>query len=610
MFKRFKILTSILLVLSFLIPVLNASSQEFDPDFNKNHIISQFQMFDYNSMSLAEIQSFLVSKSSYLANYYTEGWPSNCDTRTGADDSNCQTMIRMKASEIIYSAAQRYRVNPRFILVMLQKEQGLIQWKGVPPQKRLDWATGYAVCDGCSLSSPKVVKYKGFGKQVDNVAGAMKFYSDNASTYAYIKKAGVSYSIDGEVVKAQNQPTANLYTYTPHIGGNYTFSRVYQRYFGDPLASVRDKQATISTEYMAQIIDSSDREININEGQRTAMWVEYLNMGTQTWSNLDELSLYLIDNKYKSQIPMISKNSSFVLNEVMREDIGVYSKKTSVAPGEVLRLTIPLVSDYEKYKSGEYILVLDGQGWFADSNIGFDLTRTFRYDAQLTKGVPNALEARKSNAIRVEYENVGLVPWYRSDVKLEWKSSGYTNYQTMNEWKIMPGEIASFTFYSKVNEVGDHLYDLSLWKDVGWKLNQFPTGKVSFKTNMTVPYAAKLVYESIPETITSGSEKYVMLRFKNVGTEDWNDELVLRSYSNTSPFSASYFRHSSWLSGMAIGKVKRTVMPGQTYTFRFKIKAPQSKYNYDQYYQLEQGPYFKEIYIDKELSKHFETRVK
>jgi len=608
MYTKKRILISILLIASFLIPALNVNSQEFDPDFNKNNIISQFKMFDYNAMSLTEIQSFLVSKSSYLANYTTLGYPATCGIDTGSENSTC-IMRSMKASEIIYSAAQRYRVNPEYILVMLQKEQGLIQWNGTPPEKRLDWACGYAVCDGCSLSNPKVLKYKGFGKQVDNAAGAMKFYSDNANVYAYIKKAGVSYSIDGETIKAQNQATANLYTYTPHISGNYTYWRVYQRYFGDPLATIRDKEATISTEYMAQIIDSSDREMNINEGERTAMWVEYLNMGTQTWSNNDEMSLYLIDSKYKSQIPMISKNSYFVLDELMKEDIGVYSKKKFVASGEVLRLTIPLVADYEKYKSGEYILVLDGKGWFADSDVGFDLTRTFRYDAQLTKGIPNALEARKSNAVRVEYKNVGLMPWYRSDVKLQWKSSGYTNYQTMNEWQVLPGEIASFTIYSKVNEVGEHIYDLSLFKDVGWKLNQFPTGEASFNTNMTVKYAAKLIYESVPEIMTADSEKYIMLRFKNVGTEDWNDKLVLRSYSKINPFSASYFKHSSWLTGMAVDKIKRTVKPGQTYTFRFRIKSPQSKYTYDQYYQLEWGPYFKEIYIDKDLSKHFETRV-
>ncbi len=607
--KTFIVFLTLIISLNLLLPFFKIRAQEFDPKFNKNYIISQFQMFDYNSMSLSEIQNFLVSKNSYLANYYTDGWPVNCDIKTGSDQSNCQTMVKMKASEIIYSAAQRYKINPRLILVMLQKEQGLIQWEGVPPTKRLDWACGYAVCDNCRLDNPKIQKYKGFGKQVDNVAGAMRFYFDHYNVYAYIKKSGVSYSLDGQIVKPQNQATANLYTYTPHVSGNYTFWRVYQRYFGDPLAKVRDKGATISTAYMAQIIDSSDSELKVNEGERTALWVEYLNIGTETWSNLDQHSIYLIDAKYKSKIPLISKTSSFKLDDSMKNDIAVYSQRRSVAPGEVLRLTIPLKADYEKYKSGRYILVLDGKGWLADSDIGFDLVRTFRYDAQLVTGIPANLESRKRNAIKVEYKNVGLKPWYRKDVKLQWQSAKYINYQKMNEWRVLPGEVASFTFYSKVDEPGEHKYKLSLWKDVGRKLNQFPTGAETFKTNITVKYAAKLIYESIPKDMRAGSEKYVMLRFKNVGTEEWNDSLVLRSYSNIKPFSSSYFRHPSWLSGMAIARVKRTVKPGQNYTFRFKLKAPHSKYIYDQYYQLEWGPHFTEIYIDKDLSKHFKTKI-
>lgn len=603
--KKLRILTSILLLASFLLPVFHLNSQEYDPDFNKNEIISQFQMFDYNSMTQSEIQSFLRGKNSYLANYYTDGYIESCGTET----KDC-SMINMPASQIIYSAAQRYRVNPKYILVMLQKEQGLIQWDGTPPDKRLDWATGYAVCDGCSLSDPKVVKYKGFGKQVDNAAGAMKFYSDNALKYEFIRKATVSYTIDGQKVIPKNQATANLYTYTPHIRGNYTFWRVWQRYFGDPLSTIRDKAASISTDYMLQIIASSGEEINVNEGERTSMWVEYLNIGKKTWFNDDEQSLYLVDDKYRASIPIISKNSSLVSDDEIKNAVAVYSKRKSVKPGEVLRLTIPIEPNYEKYESGDYILVLEGKGWFADSDIGFDLTRTFRYDADLKLGIPSSLEARKTNTITVEYENIGLMPWYNYDVKLKWISSEYENYTKMNQWRVLPGETASFTFYSTVKEVGEHEYDLSLWKQINsWKMNKFPTGDAKFNTNMTVKYAAKLIYESIPEEMKAGSEKYVIIKVKNVGTEEWDDNLVLRSYSNISPFSSSYFRHSSWISGMAIAKVKRTVMPRRIYTFKFKIKAPNYTYSYDQYYQLEWGPRFEEIYIDKDLTKHFVTKV-
>ena len=176
--------------------VCKTFSQDYDPDFNKNNIISNFQMFDDDSMTQAQIQNFLISKNSYLANYSVEDY---------------QGIVK-PASQIIYEAAERYGVNPKYILVTLQKEEGLIQWQGIPPQKRLDWACGYAVCDSCSMDDPKIQKYKGFGKQVDNTAGSMRFYYDNANIYGFIKKANTVNVIDGETLNFVNQATANLYT--------------------------------------------------------------------------------------------------------------------------------------------------------------------------------------------------------------------------------------------------------------------------------------------------------------------------------------------------------------------------------------------------------------
>ncbi|MCD4704889.1 hypothetical protein K8R66_02315 [bacterium] len=610
MFKKFKILSLIGILLINFIPSLDLQAQEYDPDFDQNYIISQFQMFDYDAMSQAEIQSFLVSKGSYLVDYYTDGWPIHCDIRTGSDDSNCQIMTRMRASEIIYSAAQRYKVSPRLILVMLQKEQGLIQWEGTPPAKRLDWACGYAVCDNCSMDDPKIQKYKGFGRQVDNVAGAMRFYQDYAHTYSYIKTASKAYNIDGETVIPSNQSTANLYTYTPHTRGPYTFWRVWQRYFGDPTSSQRDKTSTISTDYMLQIIGSSIEKLMVYEGEKTGVWVEYLNIGTKVWDNETQNKLYLIDAKYKSQIPIISKTSNFSLEESMKKDVVVYSAKKTVLPGKVLRLSFLLGADYEKYKSGEYILVLDGKGWFADSGIAYNLERIFRYDAKLNKGIPKNLEAGETNTITVEYKNVGTKPWYQGETYLKWISSGHEHYAKMNQWHILPGEIASFTFYSKVDGVGDHQYDLSVWKKVdAGKYNKFPTGENKFVANMSVRYAAKILYESIPREIVANQEKNVILRVRNIGSETWNENLVLRSYSNIKPFSSSYFDSSEWISSMAIQKVNKEVKPGNVYVFKFKVKAPSRAYTYDQYYQLEWGPNYKEIYIGKDLSKHYQTKV-
>ncbi len=182
-------------------------------EFNPNLIISDAELFDSKSMSREEIQRFLDAKGSYLRTYQ-------------APDLNGVTK---PAADIIYEAAQNYQINPKYILVTLQKEQSLVTDDN-PTNKQLDWATGYAVCDSCSLSDPKVVKYKGFGLQVDNSAGIMRWYYNN-SDRSYVKKKDTPIRIDNQDVTPQSWATAFLYTYTPHLHGNKNFWRIWNTWF-------------------------------------------------------------------------------------------------------------------------------------------------------------------------------------------------------------------------------------------------------------------------------------------------------------------------------------------------------------------------------------------
>ena len=100
-------------------------------------------------MTKQEIQAFLKEQKSYLANYQT------IDIRG----------IKRYASEIISRVANAFDLNPRVLLVMLQKEQSLIKNKKVT-KDQLDWAMGYSICDSCSKRDPRLKKYKGFAKQV------------------------------------------------------------------------------------------------------------------------------------------------------------------------------------------------------------------------------------------------------------------------------------------------------------------------------------------------------------------------------------------------------------------------------------------------------------
>lgn len=228
----------LLLFFSVLFVFLYTNNTVQAAEFDPNNIISDLEILDHTSMDLADIQKFLENKGSYLASY-------SCPDSNG---------VVRKASEIIYNAAaknydcdgailsdnpteeerilkcRKVTISPKFLLVLLQKEQSLIE-EDSPSPSHLDWATGY----GCPDSGGCNSRWKGFGKQVNSAALQFRDYLDNPRYYTY--KAGHTYTIsntnrDPIIVTPANQATAALYNYTPHVyNGNFNFYKLWQRYF-------------------------------------------------------------------------------------------------------------------------------------------------------------------------------------------------------------------------------------------------------------------------------------------------------------------------------------------------------------------------------------------
>ncbi len=208
-----KPLRRLIISLSFLELILQPIFVLAQTDFNPHYIISDPELQDYQNWTRSDIQKFLDDKGSYLRQLIVE------------DASGTMKM----ASDIIFDAAKQYQINPKFLLVTLQKEQSLVT-DDAPNQKQLDWATGFAVCDSCSLDDQKVTKYKGFGKQVDGAAGIMRWYYANEDK-TFVKKKDTPIRIDGENVIPGSWATAFLYTYTPHLHGNKNFWRIWNAWF-------------------------------------------------------------------------------------------------------------------------------------------------------------------------------------------------------------------------------------------------------------------------------------------------------------------------------------------------------------------------------------------
>jgi len=128
------------------------------------------------------------------------------------------------AVETFYETAQRWQINPKYLLVLVQKEQSLLEDTD-PSQGQYDRATGY----GCPDSGGCDDRWKGFYKQVNSAAAQTRYYVDNIKEFTY--QPGKTYNIDGQSITPVNNATAGLYNYTPHIHGNQNFFNLYNKYF-------------------------------------------------------------------------------------------------------------------------------------------------------------------------------------------------------------------------------------------------------------------------------------------------------------------------------------------------------------------------------------------
>ncbi|PIS07083.1 hypothetical protein COT79_01070, partial [Candidatus Berkelbacteria bacterium CG10_big_fil_rev_8_21_14_0_10_43_14] len=200
------------------VPTASATS------FNSSNLISDGEFVNIDDMSKDEIQRFLVAQGGFLQNY--------------SENSR-------SAAQIIYDASHGYgdatgsingitintstgTVNPKVLLVTLQKEQSLLSMT-TQSDAALRTAMGYGCPDsgGCNSS------YAGFTKQVENGAWQLRYNYERAQGTGFSGyQVGDSFcfsDVNGTNCGTyDNKATASLYRYTPHVyNGNYNFWNMY-----------------------------------------------------------------------------------------------------------------------------------------------------------------------------------------------------------------------------------------------------------------------------------------------------------------------------------------------------------------------------------------------
>ena len=241
-------------------PAAALNGSMFDPGL----IISDSVFYDFGTMSVADIQRFLDGrvaacraaadrpgciKDYRLSTPGATGSPGRCESVPAKSN--------ITAAELIYDIARACGINPRVILVKLQKEQGLITSTD-PSPRAYDFALGMDCPDspsGCSAASA------GFFWQLYKGVGQLNWYSNPAGSFTWLRPGSVisrEYypnrpSCGSQSFTLQNKATAALYYYTPYVPnqaaltnlystgdscssyGNRNFWRFFSDWFGSPI---------------------------------------------------------------------------------------------------------------------------------------------------------------------------------------------------------------------------------------------------------------------------------------------------------------------------------------------------------------------------------------
>jgi hypothetical protein len=383
--------------------------------WNPGRIIDDTVFYDSGTMSVGQIQAFLDSKvpscdTNGTKEYRNTGmtraeWsaangkptpPYTClkdfrqTTSNKSSDGMCSGHVagNKSAAEIIYEAARSCGVNPKVLLVLLQKEQSLItdDW---PWPVQYNKATGFFCPDDPNRPGWCHPDFGGFFNQVYHAARQYKVYRAHPHNYNHIARVNnnILYnpnaSCGSSTVFIENQATAGLYNYTPYQPnqailngspdscssyGNYNFWNLFRNWFGSTTGPERAWETSSITVYAdaahTQRISDGHNRTYISPGQKLHVRAEVKNIGRVDWpSNVrlgtsgprDRASSFEDDSWISNNRVVGTTESSTPINNTATFEFAMTAPNT---PGRYIE---------------NFNLVQDGVAWYSGRNLRIEV---------------------------------------------------------------------------------------------------------------------------------------------------------------------------------------------------------------------------------------------
>ncbi len=272
--------------------------------FNAGRIIEDTVFTNTSSMNAQQIQDFLNFQNPNCDTQGTRPSEFGGGTRAqwGAAHGHPAPFVCLKdysensqtAAQIIFATAQQYQINPQVLIVLLQKEQGLVldTW---PLDTQYRTATGY----GCPDTAPCDSQYYGLTNQLQWSGKMFRAILNNSPTWytPYILGNNtIQWSPDGacgsSTVNIENRSTQALYNYTPYRPNQAALNAGYGA--GDNCSAYGNRNfylyfidwfgSTSGRPFDAQYIQQSAYP-NMKQNDTKQVFIEMRNVGTNFWKD-------------------------------------------------------------------------------------------------------------------------------------------------------------------------------------------------------------------------------------------------------------------------------------------------------------------------------------
>lgn len=529
-----------------------------------------------------------------------------------AVDAYCQAIPggTRTASQIIFDVSNACGISAKALIVMLEKEQGLISdtW---PWSIQYRSAMGY----GCPDTAPCDTQYYGLYNQVYNAARQFKVYAAKPTLFRYQPYANnniywsPTLSCGSRSVYIENRATAGLYIYTPYqpnqaaldnlygegdgcsAYGNRNFWRLHNDWFG----------STTGAGY--GFVTATNPPSTINPNQIIPVSITITNRSGNTW--------YADGNVPAGQRPTRLRIGSYTntpyANHADSAWLGTSNqvKMTTpvVANGDNAVFTFTLRGPIEQRGDTTIEMAPVTDGIYAHPSIGMAWTvNTPKPDMSyqvVENTAPSAISFGSTIGVRLGIKNTGNVTWYNESsgngqvtrlatAQPYYRNSSFydqsdinwlaANQVRMGSGTVLPGQIGYFDFNWKAPSYGG-MYSEKFNLVVDGVA--FMNGSISLPTNVT-DYDYVIDSVDLPTIIAPGDAYTGVVKLKNTGPRTWYSEssatptnppirLALEGYANTS-YATS--KDSNWIGKSQVKLLESSVPTGSIGTFSFTLAAP------------------------------------